>query len=916
MNPRRTNRLRKEQQRGSALLLALFFLVLLYLIAVALFRLIPGELHSVGRTRQDMQAHYAAAAGVKHATAWLQSVITTTGGVGAAATPANEPFGMPAGPNRAYVPNMTGNSSAKFVEFGRDFDNVLFTAKPYLECARDLQVDTDGDGTNDWFVHVWIFPDRATYPAGVPDPLPHPRSDLAVAGQTVQSLRYYTVVAEASPFQANTPRMRVKVTIGQQTLARYARFMDEWPGDDTPANANDDVPYSAFYNQTTVDGPFHTNSFFRIAPGSGYFTANQASPPANHSFGLMTFAGNPASTDHNWDTANWYDGVGYMAGNYNGNSNANLPWNSGGGAKPMAYEKLVGNRANLSQIQNTPLPSTTINLQQAAWGFASGNPVPQPWEGTDGAFIHVENGTINGGVYVKSPSGGGVKDLALGVGGTSGAIDATNVTAAGNPAMALIQSQQVNPTLSAPSTTVTPSNSTTYLSATVVTPRPDLTVNVTTGSNRVNNVPINITTYPVTGTQTTSVPVTLTIGSTACGTVQGQGMGQVVTNYCPVTSVSMSTRLTPLTGTVITPTTTSTWNYTVTQTTQPQSPSTTYPVTGSVVTSVNVTSTQTAVAFNPTDRVYEVKEVGMTVGTLTGGTVRMAGANGTQKIVVDQNGVPLTQPLLVGTGKVLMIKDSRTAGDQIVVQTMTGTLNGMVYSENNIDNMHGVNKGRRTVAVDIGEAGNAAKPGMRISIGNSVNGQRADIKQWGLTTGPGRVSPNGENVLGIVGQRVGINIRRQDFGLYTNNDQANGGKLQLYAIILAGRGGVEDTADPYSPLAQSRKGGFIIYNLQSTFNGAGAPNNGQNSFFKLTGGLIERLGYRSWQAGAGPNPSPSGAQLTGWNSAFAYDDWAAQAPPPFFPVTSNFTPVTMQEQFLGTMYHGGLNVGESEGQLH
>ena len=65
MNPRRTNRLRKEQQRGSALLLALFFLVLLYLIAVALFRLIPGELHSVGRTRQDMQAHYAAAAGVK-----------------------------------------------------------------------------------------------------------------------------------------------------------------------------------------------------------------------------------------------------------------------------------------------------------------------------------------------------------------------------------------------------------------------------------------------------------------------------------------------------------------------------------------------------------------------------------------------------------------------------------------------------------------------------------------------------------------------------------------------------------------------------------------------------------------------------------------------------------------------------------
>jgi hypothetical protein len=68
-----TNPRRKKRPRGSILLLAIFFLIVLFSLAVTFFRIIPAEFHSASQARRAVQAQYAADAGVREAVAWLKS---------------------------------------------------------------------------------------------------------------------------------------------------------------------------------------------------------------------------------------------------------------------------------------------------------------------------------------------------------------------------------------------------------------------------------------------------------------------------------------------------------------------------------------------------------------------------------------------------------------------------------------------------------------------------------------------------------------------------------------------------------------------------------------------------------------------------------------------------------------------------
>ncbi|MEW6283884.1 MAG: hypothetical protein AB1758_35050, partial [Candidatus Eremiobacterota bacterium] len=150
--------------------MSIFFLMLLFLIALALFRVIPVELHSAGRSRQDLQAHYACSAGIQHAVGWLGSVVNSdpTVSIGGLSAVPYEPFEMPDNhPNTAYInpdgyQGATGSLATKLAQMGNDFDNVPFSQKPYMVIKNDLQIGTNVDST--WFVRVWIFPDRQTYP--------------------------------------------------------------------------------------------------------------------------------------------------------------------------------------------------------------------------------------------------------------------------------------------------------------------------------------------------------------------------------------------------------------------------------------------------------------------------------------------------------------------------------------------------------------------------------------------------------------------------------------------------------------------------------------------------------------------------------------------------------------------------------
>lgn len=67
-----TTRLRKVQ--GAALIMAVFFMTLLFGIGLSFIRLIPGEFYSAQRLQTDTAGYYVADAGVTVALAWLESI--------------------------------------------------------------------------------------------------------------------------------------------------------------------------------------------------------------------------------------------------------------------------------------------------------------------------------------------------------------------------------------------------------------------------------------------------------------------------------------------------------------------------------------------------------------------------------------------------------------------------------------------------------------------------------------------------------------------------------------------------------------------------------------------------------------------------------------------------------------------------
>jgi len=61
----------KDKRGASILLLSFIFMALLFLIASAMYKLVPADLHAANRAHTDLTAHYVANAGIRTTTAWL-----------------------------------------------------------------------------------------------------------------------------------------------------------------------------------------------------------------------------------------------------------------------------------------------------------------------------------------------------------------------------------------------------------------------------------------------------------------------------------------------------------------------------------------------------------------------------------------------------------------------------------------------------------------------------------------------------------------------------------------------------------------------------------------------------------------------------------------------------------------------------
>ena len=180
------------------------------------------------------------------------------------------------------------------------------------------------------------------------------------------SLRFYEIFAEAFPpgvpaTLGGTPARTVRATMGEETFARYSRFIDDFGP----------IQYNIGTNNF-IQGHVHTNTHFNMEPRPSLYTIPADQPAAF--VGYVTSTGQSGSGD----------GV-----NYNG---PDAP------VTPAQYSRLyTGGREGLNTgVARIDMPESSGALALEAWGSTA----PLPTTG-DGLYINTDGtGMIQGGYYV------------------------------------------------------------------------------------------------------------------------------------------------------------------------------------------------------------------------------------------------------------------------------------------------------------------------------------------------------------------------------------------------------------------------------------------------------------------------------------------------------------------------------------
>lgn len=196
--------------------------------------------------------------------------------------------------------------------------------------------------------------------------------------------------------------------------------------------------------------------------------------------------------------------------------------------------------------------------------------------------------------------------------------------------------------------------------------------------------------------------------------------------------------------------------------------------------------------------------------------------------------------------------------------SFAGEPNGMVYATDDINNLWGVNKGRRTVAVEGDEAAGVKH---KIRIGGKENDSNGDVSaaagekgliQFGATDADadGVLDPpsTAQHTLGLIGRDIMISSALKKSGRWDTPHPENN-PLYLYAIVLGGLTGDGGT-----------------YAVENYGDGGG--------------GWAYRVGSRI-MVDAGAWGTTSGHGLI--NGKTFYDEPASESPPPYFPSTPFFS---------------------------
>jgi hypothetical protein len=311
----------RGRSRGSVLLLSIFCLIVLFSLSVAFFRIIPAEYHSAANSRRQIQATYATDSGVRHAVTWLKHQWAQNSS-------------HIISPDAVAAYNVA-NMGTDYPDGDVDWPTTLSTTDPRLVAHK---VD---DG--------WSY-------------LSHIRMN-----DNAFFLRVYEI--EVCSYFYGRQVSIAKVTVQNESFARFALFYAKWE-------------QSMIYSMTPngIQGPVHTNEFFRIAADdAGYWDATKVvdgttvpeDPWVSGPLARMTqsgsFAYNSTSPTNTLGIAG--DGIQYANGNSFKADLGLVPYTADGSPIADRYNKIVeGGRENISQVERIPLPTNNTDLREQAWG--------------------------------------------------------------------------------------------------------------------------------------------------------------------------------------------------------------------------------------------------------------------------------------------------------------------------------------------------------------------------------------------------------------------------------------------------------------------------------------------------------------------------------------------------------------------
>lgn len=194
-------------------------------------------------------------------------------------------------------------------------------------------------------------------------------------------------VVSTAYFQ-DQPVRQVRATLARENFSHYALFIDQW-----------ESSLMMEVSPGAVQGPFHTNDFFRLVVPSGFYEGT-GDPFVSGPNGVMTHSGTTGigSLPFVADTG---DGNAY----YNtsdptpNSSETTVPYNAEGEIESR-YDKLVsGGRSNLQTTEHVILPYSSDELMAQSLGGTDASSVAIPSE--IGMYVPADSSNkVTGGIYV------------------------------------------------------------------------------------------------------------------------------------------------------------------------------------------------------------------------------------------------------------------------------------------------------------------------------------------------------------------------------------------------------------------------------------------------------------------------------------------------------------------------------------